>query len=989
MAAFTANQVTVSNGQKNIVINSNEAPEGVSKGDFIGVASFSLMEINRTYVDSNNKHVIELVKNWDNSNQSNQPAIVIPTTANFKQTADALIKANILINDNTQAMQDWQTKSGTVTFNNIDGTTTTVKTLKQIEVEAQDQMDATHPYPWSMRKAEFEANRAQNNELYAASGFVHFGKMRDGVSGTFAVGEGLFAKTLVESVLALGFDSNVSGAVGDSKIDCPVVNISGAITKIKTLSFVVDNGENTAKFPPAEDGTRTYDSATGVSVTHATPAIAFASETETNKVVTDRVDMWGLEAFLREINDADPFVYKNGLIQSLAPDINGVSTVTDNVRPDTYLAWYAGDDSSTGKGVNWQTASESDRAKIASDPDNNIFFDDVTGKFYQWCVRGRSFAGLGNGDWAVIENKDGTGSNANRLSYSADNQTIYYTRPQGGSDAPSGSYYMSDKSTYNVAPWAKSPDPAIYKQRGLTSAVDGECYFLVCGTVNRLNQGAYHPSFNPSGAGSFRVNSAYKPWHSVVNVLGYSIASKSQCFDFGSQSGQVGAGRINYRGSGREDGRSYEAIYASGQGGVCRDMRYSAWGLTQEDFSDADLKVKSGEYRGRGALINTKIVQLLLGPNNIRAVTSEGEVSPYNTWENGLVLMVAETVSGTGVVRDNRPRAVVLRNPEGGSLTLRSHPNKSGIRIESYIEKGLYIGDVASPFVDEYWEKFPEGASFEIYLFYDNPIPQSISGEYTHTEVIGGPANILLCDDLKDGITGSYNPIIPDGVIDTFPLTRPLSGGDVELKVSTDNGVTWSVSTVAIGSTPNTLTGTIIPEGAIAILSYKTKATMTERAANSEVMGGRLGVGDVFSSSSHGGNSGGEIGFSLISKTLTSNNGIVKPLSLYGTYKLNNYNLLYGRLSSARLDPEHSPLLLPAPNNSSPAFKALNYNTVENQQGLINYAYTELKYDGDWGDDSKIHIADNQTTMLDENGHTVLVGTARTVEPLGWIKNDK
>jgi len=127
MAAYTANQVSINNGQKNVVINSNESPEGVSSGDFIYVGTFTPMEINRTYIDSNGKHVIELVKVWGNSNQSNQPAIVIPTTVQFKETVKALQTANRLLNDNTQAMQDWQTKTGSVTFIDACGVTSLLR----------------------------------------------------------------------------------------------------------------------------------------------------------------------------------------------------------------------------------------------------------------------------------------------------------------------------------------------------------------------------------------------------------------------------------------------------------------------------------------------------------------------------------------------------------------------------------------------------------------------------------------------------------------------------------------------------------------------------------------------------------------------------------------------------------------------------------------------------------------------------------------------
>jgi len=135
MAAFTANQVTINNGFNTAVINSGESTDNIQNGDFLVVGNFAPIQINRTYVNSNNLPVIELVKPWRNSSQSTQPAIVIPTTVNFKDTVTALKNANTLINDNMKAMQDWQTQTGEVEFSNIDGTQTTVKTLKQMELD--------------------------------------------------------------------------------------------------------------------------------------------------------------------------------------------------------------------------------------------------------------------------------------------------------------------------------------------------------------------------------------------------------------------------------------------------------------------------------------------------------------------------------------------------------------------------------------------------------------------------------------------------------------------------------------------------------------------------------------------------------------------------------------------------------------------------------------------------------------------------------------
>lgn len=129
MAAYTAGQVSISNGSKAVVINSDENPESVAKGDFLFLSGSDPKEINRTYINDQQKHVIELIENWDSGNKTNQPAIVLPTTVEFRDTVAAIKNANLLINDNMQAMSDWQSKLGTVTFIGLDGTERTVPTL--------------------------------------------------------------------------------------------------------------------------------------------------------------------------------------------------------------------------------------------------------------------------------------------------------------------------------------------------------------------------------------------------------------------------------------------------------------------------------------------------------------------------------------------------------------------------------------------------------------------------------------------------------------------------------------------------------------------------------------------------------------------------------------------------------------------------------------------------------------------------------------------
>ena len=40
------------------------------------------------------------------------------------------------------------------------------------------------------------------------------------------------------------------------------------------------------------------------------------------------------------------------------------------------------------------------------------------------------------------------------------------------------------------------------------------------------------------------------------------------------------------------------------------------------------------------------------------------------------------------------------------------------------------------------------------------------------------------------------------------------------------------------------------------------------------------------------------------------------------------------------------------------------------------YAYKEMVYDVDWGDNNQFEILDNQGTQTDDNGNSVLYGTA-------------
>lgn len=162
MAAFTANQASVTNGSKVVTINSGESIANINPRDFL-VINTQIVEIKRGYIGSDGQQYIELIKSWAYGPQNNQPCIVIPTTGNFAAAIEALKDAQALVNSNFATMQDWQTKTGTVTFTHPDGTQTTVKTLPealsvQRQVATLEQMfegmnNETLVTPFNFRKA--------------------------------------------------------------------------------------------------------------------------------------------------------------------------------------------------------------------------------------------------------------------------------------------------------------------------------------------------------------------------------------------------------------------------------------------------------------------------------------------------------------------------------------------------------------------------------------------------------------------------------------------------------------------------------------------------------------------------------------------------------------------------------------------------------------------------------------------------------------------
>ncbi len=712
--------------------------------------------------------------------------------------------------------------------------------------------------------------------------------------------------------------------------------------------------------------------ATGSSILVHEVSVSLATE----EVVINRVDLFGFEYFLEEISKANPFVYPYGCIQSKLTSIEGIATKESN-RPITYYSVFDGDTTSKGKGVDFWAATDAQKRALVSNPDHNIYLLD-DGRLVQWRVRQRTIAGAGNGKWAD-------------LSLVTGNATLYSTSPilndcvqaQGSSDS------------ILTPSWARTfvgitHNSANHKQLGVweltddtTISVDGHCYFHVCGVVPRLNQGAYHPSFNPMGSASVLETTGRdwsRKWYAVDAV---PLKNTADCFDF------TGANRTSYpylvgkvvgstassstlSGSiaagdkfcGRPDGKFYDAIYASGQGGVIDD-RLSACDMgSKEEASKIFQKVVNGTYRGEELLTKTKVF------GSTQGATYQGVVSGMYKWNASAAdFVISDGALGTSgasapiigwLVQESKVFPVTYLFQASGSSTTQ-----------------IYCGQSA-------WENTkPNGVVQDIVsnkpMYFVQHITTNIpvSGDFTQVDVIGEPANILTTPALANGWIGSWNPKFHTNY-NTIVGARKNVLGTVTRKFTDNLGTSWGSDTPQWDSTKNTfVTSSVQPTGRVEMWEYTAFAKQTKSSPNKKVLNGSEGIGQVYVQTRGNIGNSALLPESLLGKVLT--NSTVNGWDMLNVdrtaLEVNPTSPLASKmLPDSDYYPEHGALKITAPTNDSAAVKALWYQTAANQQCSLNFAWNELVYKPFTNP-----IVDTGAQMLRKRGAIYLVNVAGSV----------
>ncbi|HHE0526492.1 TPA: hypothetical protein ACN360_002264 [Vibrio parahaemolyticus] len=638
------------------------------------------------------------------------------------------------------------------------------------------------------------------------------------------------------------------------------------------------------------------------------------------EVVINRVDMFGFEYFLEEISKANPFVYPYGCIQSKLTSIEGIATKESN-RPITYYSVFDGDTTSKGKGVDFWAATDAQKRALVSNPDHNIYLLD-DGRLVQWRVRQRTIAGVGNGDWQSVNSQGAA--------------LMFFQAPSGFTIQPSAQGILDVTPTWfgagsKGAYYGITHGTPIHKDNGIFCAglggkvvpelgIDGHCYFHVCGVVPRLNQGAYHPSFNPTGSATWRTDGVgYSKWYEGEGAR--NLINVQKCFAFSNTTGVYG-GSIASSHYGRPDAKRYDAIYASGQGGVI-DYRLSAWDMgSKDEAAKVFQKLIEGTYRGKEHLprMRSFVPQYTVSAAHGTYLRIEANKLLGNTDWIPTASSIAQGVECSGSLIVNgvvRKVKKIYRNTN----------------LDYYLEMedrlGNAVGDVICGVIGDY-------ASFEI------------SGNFNMIDVLGSPERILAKTELANGWLGGWIPVVPNNtlVANKFPMTHVAVDKDLRMYWS-DGDAAWQTGTYTFASSLNARdNSSAIPSTRVALHSYTASAKLTKSANIKPILNGANGVGDVYATMFNDRTRGGLLRESFINKVVS---GYSQKHPHSQAVKLNKCTLLDGYFASnPDFSPTHECIALGEPAYDDSAIKVLWSQSSDNQQANLNLSFNELIWVGSY-----------------------------------------
>ncbi len=487
----------------------------------------------------------------------------------------------------------------------------------------------------------------------------------------------------------------------------------------------------------------------------------------------------------------------------------------------------------------------------------------------------------------------------------------------------------------------------------------GDSYALLLCRVARRNQGAYHPLWNPEGTvkGRNQNENGIANWYLTgdggTNVK--PITSTELCFDIG------GTGHADTR-YGIENGPVYcgrpssieycDAIYATD----VTPLYFSAANVTDRQalLFDSFNKAVAGEtFMGaEGTNLSVTDRARVNGPTSIRFrnIARFGH-SPAVSYYPSTLIVYNHTQGHIVELNDNRMWI------------------QTSAETEIYIkEEGAIVhNDICTLVIS-----LPEAGIFK------QTQSSSARPQFLACDIIGS-LDAMPQEWLEHGIPGNWlavgeegEDLIPDGTEKNFKLSRKCL--ECYLVIYTrDNGATWGTATTAwksfVEGARNSKLAT--EQGTTCLMVfYRTSANPFELTNNSTCLehGNCIETdnGNIISR-------GVLLGTNLINKIPTGGGDPTHFSFPLIDYSINPFGIDGGN----GYLPSHRPLRLNV--RDSPAFKALPYLS---NNSYFHVIYKELKSsDSVWGDNSKFNVPNNQTTVIDLNGETIIVGQKRVQLP--------
>ncbi|CAH9055030.1 hypothetical protein PSECIP111951_01158 [Pseudoalteromonas holothuriae] len=687
----------------------------------------------------------------------------------------------------------------------------------------------------------------------------------------------------------------------------------------------------------------------------------------TEQVITSRKDLVFLESWHEKIADKD-VVYPLGNVQFGASAYEGMS-LANNLVAQGYSAFGEWDENTKGHGVKWSTLSAANRVKFLKNPEHNIYYDPEAKAYIQVRYRVRVVEGLGD-NWN--NNRFLAPQTVSYFHYlgsdNAANSRII-TRGQldtnlDVSNVTSGDYvngYVC-KSPYDLFPDKDSSHWQPRNNQNRTCAYKSQCFAIPIALVQRLNQGAYHPVYNPMGCGIFAIDSApTSQSHGVYwyNNVVQNPLSTSQCFD--TTIARVPAGGVNWGGlsidySGRLDQYKYhDAIYA----GQVEDLRLNANKLDVNQLrEDTMRKAVAGTLRGKGKVPFTRIKKA--GSFTKRSDTVYGAHSTYNPSLWRLSFEVSNSTLGNNGSSFNGYKTGADK-PAGDWVYYVGSNGKSFLSASivhfSYGENqhyflpwieddinGTTITSVRESVRQQIDEFFPIGTDIDVYVIKADEIDAEFDS-LPWVDIIGHPERIVAT--FPDGVIGQWLPKVPYDGMGNVKLNRKATTTDNSIGTvlyTANDGASWAGRTQKFSHVSNELTldTTIDGPDKVVLINYQTLANCTHTASLLPTQGG---VSNVYATQAHRLDYGnrlqqsviGQVGVRADSPYFQEELAVTKLGKHYTTGKLTWTN-------REGDEPRHEALSLDSQAEPSSAVKTLS--TIVEQNGLLYLQFNgaELKY---------------------------------------------